>query len=142
MPYVKKEVAAYIKNTPPKKLDVQKMIKDKADNPKLKLSQLAAIHGCSVSNVSQLFKRYGVSLETIEEFKTNRADIFAGIQEIVARSLTEEDIKKAGVRDRTILLGTLYDKERLERGLSTQNSAVIMASAVIEASKPEGEPSL
>ena len=48
---------------------------------------------------------------------------------------TEDDINKASVRDRTILLGTIYDKERLERGQSTSNVATILATAVIEAGK-------
>lgn len=68
--------------------------------------------------------RYGINDKCLESFKKSRADIFAGIQESVAASLSEEDIKKASVRDRTILLGTLYDKERLERGQSTSNQSV------------------
>jgi len=38
-------------------------------------------------------------------------------------SLTEADIKKMSARDRVLAFGILYDKERLERGQSTENIA-------------------
>ena len=41
-----------------------------------------------------------------------------------------EDIKKASPRDKAIIFGTLYDKERLERGQSTVNLASIYSQAL------------
>ncbi|KAB0668952.1 hypothetical protein F6V30_14030 [Oryzomonas sagensis] len=95
-------------------------------------TQVAKNLNVSPNAVGQMLKRYGITDKHLESFKINRADIFAGLQETVAGSFSRADIKKASVRDRTILLGTLYDKERLERGQSTQNIAVRMASAVLE----------
>lgn len=123
-----------------KKTSVAKLLKQKALEPNLTQQQLAAINGVSKQAVSQMFKRYGINDKFLDSFKTHRADIFAGIQETVAASLTSGDINSASIKDRTILLGTLYDKERLERGLSTQNSAVILASAVIEADEGGKKP--
>lgn len=105
----------------------------KHTSPKVVLNQLAlgatraqVAKSANVSRaaITQMLKRYGIDSKLIDSFKENRADIFAGIQETVAASLTEDDIKKATLRDRTILLGTLYDKERLERGQSTNNTSV------------------
>jgi hypothetical protein len=79
-----------------------------------------------MSAITQILKRYGIERNLVESFKENRADIFAGIQESVAQSLTDADIKKANLRDRTMLLGVLYDKERLERGQSTSNQSIIL----------------
>jgi hypothetical protein len=54
--------------------------------------------------------------------------------------ITDTDIEKAGLRDKVVAFGILMDKERLENGLSTQNHAVIMASAVMEAEKMSKRP--
>lgn len=122
----KKDPAKKPKNTPIKKILNQLALGATQ-------AQVAKSVNVSKPAITQILKRYGIERNLLESFKENRADIFAGIQETVAASLTDADIKKASVRDRTILMGTLYDKERLERGLSTQNSAVILAGAVLAA---------
>lgn len=96
-------------------------------NPHLSQRQLAKLSDVDVAAINRALKRYGIKRENLDSFKANRADVFAGIQEMVARSLNEEDIKKSSIRDRTILLGTLYDKERLERGQSTANVGVLFS---------------
>jgi len=87
-------------------------------------AQVAKSVNVSRPAISQMLKRYAIDDNLIDSFKKNRADILAGLQETVLASLTEEDIKKASVRDRIIAAGTLYDKERLERGQSTSNQSV------------------
>jgi hypothetical protein len=89
-------------------------------------AQVAKSVNVSRPAITQILKRYGIERNLVESFKENRADIFAGIQESVAQSLTDADIKKANLRDRTMLLGVLYDKERLERGQSTSNQSIIL----------------
>ena len=89
-------------------------------------AQVAKSANVSRAAITQTLKRYGIERNMLESFKQNRADIMAGIQETVAASLTEDDIKKASVRDKTILFGTLYDKERLERGQSTSNQSIML----------------
>lgn len=121
------------KKSTPGKLTPEKVIQLKQLNPNLTTTQIAKLNDVDHSAIVRCFQRYGINKEHLEAFKMNRGDILAGIQETVAASLTVEDIKGASVRDRTILLGTLYDKERLERGQSTQNVATILASAVVEA---------
>ena len=72
--------------------------------------------------VHQVLDRYGVEPNTIESFKKYRADILAGKQEIILRSIDEEAIKEMPVGQRVMSLGILYDKERIERGLSDDNT--------------------
>jgi len=118
------------KRNAPKNTPVAKLLEQKALNPSLSIRKLAKINNLSQQAVSQMFKRYGVNENYLESFKEHRADILAGIQETVASTLTEADIKDASVRDRTILLGTLYDKERLERGQSTSNSHILISAVM------------
>lgn len=106
-------------------------------NPHLSQRQLAKLSDVDVAAINRALKRYGIQRETLEEFKGHRADIFAGVQQMVIESLSVDDIKKASVRDRTILFGTMYDKERLERGLSTSNNLMVYASAIESACKPQ-----
>jgi exopolyphosphatase/pppGpp-phosphohydrolase len=121
---------AHIIDTPKKRkppihrLTAEKLLALKTANPNLTMKQLGKLNDVGHTAIVEAFKRYGIKSEHLEGYKTNRADIFAGLQEIVAASLTEDDIKGANLRDRTILLGTLYDKERLERGQSTSNQSV------------------
>ena len=55
-------------------------------------------------------------------------------------ALSDDDIKKASARDKAIVFGTLYDKERLERGQSTVNLASIYSQALEDRTEPpQGE---
>jgi hypothetical protein len=119
----------------PKNTSITKILHQKAANPKLTNRQLAKINNVSQQAISQMFQRYGINENYLESFKEHRADILAGIQETVLGTLTVEDIKGASFRDRTVAMGILYDKERLERGQSTSNVATILATNVIEAGK-------
>jgi hypothetical protein len=48
-------------------------------------------------------------------------------------------MKRASAKECAIVLGVAYDKQRLERGLSTTNAAVVLASAVLEADRIASE---
>lgn len=123
---------------PTHKLDIHTLLEIQKNNPNITHKQLAKLSDADVSSISKCFARYGIKQQHLDAFKINRADILAGIQETVASTFTEDDIKGASLRDRTILFGTLYDKERLERGQSTQNVATILASTVVEATRLRG----
>jgi hypothetical protein len=81
------------------------------------VTTIAQATGTSKANVSQTLKRYNIKVALLNNFKDNRSDILAGIQERALKSLTDADIKKASIKDRVILFGTMYDKERIELGL-------------------------
>ena len=42
----------------------------------------------------------------------------------LSKKVEEDDFKRANYRDIAIMLGTLYDKSRLESNLSTENKAI------------------
>ena len=84
-------------------------------------AQIARIQGCDRSNITRVLQRYGAIEQEVEDFKNHRADIFAGLQNRLISSITPDDIKKTPTGSRILAVAQLYDKERLERGLSTQN---------------------
>lgn len=89
--------------------------------------EIADTVGCDKRTVAAVLHKYGINQSELGEYKANRADIFAGVQERIVRSLQDEpDLKKVPYRDRVIALGVIGDKERLERGESTSNMAGIV----------------
>ena len=65
----------------------------------------------------------GVIAKTVEEFRTRRADTFARLQQILLQHITPKKLKGASLAQIGTLFGIMYDKERLEKNLSTENIA-------------------
>lgn len=97
----------------------------------LSYQEIADYFGVRKQSVWDALQPYGLETNgSIEVFKEKRADILAGKQADCLAALTVDDIKKASPRDKAIIFGTLYDKERLERGQSTVNLASIYSQAL------------
>jgi len=64
---------------------------------------------------------------TTEIYRDHRADILSHTQLRLLNNVTNAKLKKASVRDLVVSAGILYDKERLERDLSTANVVSIVA---------------
>ncbi len=102
--------------------------------------EIAAAQGVAHSTVTRFLEKYSPAIQAVTEFKNNRADILARIQ-LKALDLQEciiEDLAKDGLattltpqqksgllQSLNIVNGTLFDKERLERGQSTQNISTL-----------------
>jgi hypothetical protein len=65
----------------------------------------------------------GVIAPTIEEFRTQRADTFSRLQQILLQHITPAKLKGASLAQIGTLFGIMYDKERLERGQATEHIA-------------------
>ena len=89
----------------------------------LSYPQIAKILGCSESNVRYRLGTVADEIERVDDFKKHKADIMAIHQNRILQSVTETNLKDAKLRDKAIAFGILFDKERLERGKSTQNVA-------------------
>jgi len=89
--------------------------------------EIAESVNASRSLVCQVMKRYGIIPNQAESFKQHRADVLAGLQDKLLSSVSDEEIKKTPVGTRILGACQLYDKERLERDLSTANVASIHA---------------
>ena len=96
---------------------------DCIENKGLNQSQTAKLLDCHKSNVSARLKAIGYQPQYLEKYKNNRADILATYQQIILNSIDASDLKKAGLSQKIVASGILFDKERLERGQSTENIA-------------------
>lgn len=85
--------------------------------------------------VHDVLNRYGIEPNTQESFKTYRADIFAAIQQKFIECADDPAIKKMIERRGLTDLGILYDKERIERGLSDSTSKPLV---MIQINAPGG----
>ncbi len=105
----------------------------------LSTADIARHQRVTPSTVWRFLERLKPERQAIEHFKTHRADLFARVQareldlkERILDSLGGDRMfntltahqKTALYRTLTISNGTMYDKERLERGASTQNISV------------------
>lgn len=86
--------------------------------------QIAELLGCARVNITQRLRPYNELLQNLDRFKNHRADIFALKQSQLLNAVTERDVKSASLLQKTTAFGILYDKERLERGQSTENISV------------------
>lgn len=109
------------------------------NNPLLTREEVGKIHGITPSRVSQLCTKYGYNREELEDYKDNRADIFANIGKVITESLTPDEIKKAPAASRVLMLCQIYDKERLERGQATEISVNFDAVKAIDTRRREIE---
>ena len=83
------------------------------------LEEIAKIVKCSKQNVQQRLESFGYSKERVENFKENRADVFAFLQSKILNSIVDAEIEKLNPYQRIVGASILYDKERIERGQST-----------------------
>lgn len=131
-----------INDTAPKNIPIESILELR--NKGLSLSQVGKVLGCSSVNVSNRLKQYQPTFERLEHFKKNTSDIFTLKLSEVINALTLDEIKKASPQVKGMLIGILYDKLRLEKGLSTQNISVfsrIVEQACTEDAKPADKQS-
>jgi hypothetical protein len=122
MPSEKKEKR--INNRKPTELQ-QKIINTKQAHPRLNTVEIAAVANCDHTHVVRTLQRYGIAKFDVDNFISNRAAIFAGLQHRLLSSLTDDDIKKTPLGSRVLAAAQLYDKERLETGKTTSNLAIV-----------------
>jgi hypothetical protein len=121
----KKQITKSPKNLLPRTARANKIIELKQDNPALTTREIATLTECDHSNVVRVLQRYGIVQEEVNEYKNKRADILAGLQHRLLSSITDADVQKAPLGSRVLAACQIYDKERLERGQSTENIAQI-----------------
>lgn len=119
------------------KIDIYQALKQYEDG--VTYQELAKAYGCSAQNVHQRLSPYIKRRKEVQQFKENRADLLADIQEKILSSIDDKLIKKAQLLQRVDAAGKLYDKERLERGQSTENIVSIHADvAAIKLHRGQG----
>lgn len=88
--------------------------------------QIAKMVGKSKTTVHYWIKKHNIpDKAALQAFKATRGDRFAAIQKEIAENIDLDDIKKASLLQKSTTICQLYDKERLERDLSTSNVSVL-----------------
>lgn len=128
-------------------ISLEEMVDLKAKG--LSLAQIGKMAGISKQAVSQRLKASGLDPEEIGQFKKDKSLILHGKQKMLLDSLTPEEIKKMGGRDKVVSFGIIYDKTRLQDDKSTVNladrftqvniSLTALKSDEIDCSLPPGE---
>lgn len=99
----------------------------------------------SKNNIDLLCRKYNITKQTIYNLAKKKEVKKMAIENITEQApnfskrvdfliekaldkleykLNEEDTEKATYRDLAVLIGTLYDKSRLDKNLSTENKAI------------------
>ncbi len=99
--------------------------------------EIGNILGCTRQNIELRLRPFKAEIEALPSFKEQKADVLAVFQQKILNSLTPRDIKSMPVGSRLTGFGILYDKERLERGQSTENISYADMSAEVEGYKAE-----
>lgn len=94
---------------------------------KIPINAIARICKCSPQNVRERLAGKLQDIRMIDEYKNNRADILAYQQRRILGSITDDDINKAKLIEKSTSYGILYDKERLEMGKGVGGGNLVVA---------------
>lgn len=83
-------------------------------------TEIAQLVGRAKQTVNERLKEFRASMGNFKTYKNARADIFAIMGRELLYSLTPSEIKSMPPASRITCAAILYDKERLERGQSTE----------------------
>lgn len=91
---------------------------------------------CKIKHISPLI----TNPEATEDYKTNRADIYADTGRRLLEGVTEDKIKKARVGELILAHAQISDKERMERNpqLNTEGNLIVILNRIDARGIPEG----
>ena len=89
--------------------------------PELSQRELAKELKVSRNTVSKALDKVSDYQGEIELFRKQRGDILDDKQRLILDAINSKKVGEAKLRDLAVAAGILFDKNRLERGLSTNN---------------------
>jgi hypothetical protein len=95
-------------------------------HPGLSQRAIAKITNTDRGCVSRILQEYGITEQKVDNYVSQRAKIYQGIQAKILSEISQEDIEKAGLRDKCVAAGILHDHERIELGQSTDKQPVLV----------------
>jgi hypothetical protein len=120
MPAVKKSA---LSKTTPKQAAILAVNRQ---HPDMSLTDIGKITATNKSHVKRTLEAFGITKELTETYTSQRARIYQGIQAKILSEISNEDIQKAGLRDKCVAAGILHDHERIELGQSTDKQPVLV----------------
>ena len=116
------------------KVDVKRAIELR--NKGASYAEIGQAQGVSAQAVHKTIAHLLPDNET-DVYKQQRADILAKLQVKLLKSIDGDDLKKSSTYQKVGMYGILFDKERLERGQSTENINNMSVVAKIDAKMDE-----
>ena len=123
----------------------QSILKTIADHPDLSTREVARLNDTTHSYVVALRQEYNIHQEELKLYKDHRSDIFANVGKRIINQLTDESIKRMMEKApgaAALWFNSVYNNERLERNLSTDNihvhNDIIEHKRLIRASREPG----
>lgn len=108
----------------------------------LSCAEIAKVLGCSKANIIQRLHKVSEELDLTDTYVSNRATVLAFQQRRIIQSITDADIKKAGLLEKVKSTTFLHNSERLELGKSTSNifyADLIKAKQMVDKEIQEAE---
>jgi hypothetical protein len=103
-----------------------------AGMPYRKIQEITLVSPASITNIVREFE---ANRELVEYYKKNRADILTHDQMLYRSYITPEKLEKASARELELMRAIAFDKERLERGQSTENIGHALYLGIMEVKK-------
>jgi hypothetical protein len=118
-------------------VETSAIIADLLANPNATLTEIGKKYGLTKQAVQQRLARLGISKSNlfstvVNAFKAKRADLLTLKQAEIYSYMTPDKLNTAPLQALTTSLAILYDKERLERGQSTENIDIQQITASLE----------
>jgi hypothetical protein len=124
----------------PRKFDIAKGLRAKAKGQSYdEIAKAQGVHKATAyQNLAPILQQLA-DPATVETYQTRQADILDGLAARTLASITNDDLAKAGLRDKVVATGILIDKSRLIKGQSTGNYLVLHANAARTAAEAWGD---
>ena len=103
---------------------------------KIPVNAIARICKCTPQNIRKRLAGKLQDIRMIDEYKNNRADILAYQQRRILKSISDDDINKAKLVEKTTSYGILFDKEKIELGKNIGGGNLVIAVVNFGDSKP------
>jgi hypothetical protein len=108
--------------TGPKDIPLETILYYRSKN--LNYAEIARQVGCDKSNISRRLAEFDPEIQSTEHYTGVRKFIFNNLERKLLAGITDDKINKSGLKDNATALGIVFDKRRLEEGLSTENIEV------------------
>ena len=83
------------------------------------------------------FSKIPATVEEVGELKEDLGNAYEGLARRMIDSITDDDITKINAYQRTVASGIAYDKMRLQRGQSTNNTSIFFHVVAAAPDLPE-----
>lgn len=118
----------------------EKILDIKTHNPEMSGCQVARVAKCDPSYAIEILERYGLTKESITDYKEHRANVLAGLQHRLLSNISQEQLEKAPLGTKILAACQLIDKEQqLTGGLREVKPLIIVNRVTVEGKVPEGQ---